>query len=122
MKNIKYSKEERLQIGKEIYTHSISLSEAANKYDINPYTARDYMREYRDINHLPPMDDGRDQLIIIQKKKRSKYEDLEDMAKSELIDEVIKARVEAERAKKGYFVEGDGQEKVFKNIKEMNSK
>lgn len=122
MKNIKYSKEERLQIGKEIYTHSIFISEAANKYDINPYTARDYMREYRDINHLPPMDDGRDQLIILQKKNRSKYEDLEDMTKSELIDEVIKARVEAERAKKGYFVEGDGQGKVFKNIKEMNSK
>ena len=53
---MKYSKEQRLLIGREIYTHQISLNHAAEKYGINRYTARDYMREYRDTNNLEPME------------------------------------------------------------------
>lgn len=64
---MRYSKEERLHIGKEIYTHAISISKAAEKCQINPYTARDYMREYRDLNGLPPMGDGAEELRIISK-------------------------------------------------------
>lgn len=40
---MKCSKEQRLLIGREIYSHEITLSQAADKYQINPYTARDYM-------------------------------------------------------------------------------
>lgn len=47
---MKYNKEQRLLIGREIYTHTITISQATNEYGINPYTARAYMREYRDIN------------------------------------------------------------------------
>ena len=36
----------------------------------------------------------------LKSKKYFKYNDLENLSKEELIDEVIKARVEAERAKK----------------------
>ena len=54
---MKYNKEQRLLIGREIYTHTITISQATNKYGINPYTARAYMREYRDINGLEPMSD-----------------------------------------------------------------
>ena len=49
---MKYSKEQRLLIGREIYTHQISLNHTAEKYAINRYTARDYIREYRDTNTL----------------------------------------------------------------------
>ncbi len=42
-----YSREERLDIGKQIYNNEISRSEAAKKYSISEGTARDYMRLYR---------------------------------------------------------------------------
>ena len=119
---MKYSKEQRLLIGREIYSHELTLAQAAEKYQINPYTARDYMREYRDINHLEPMSDGSEELLILRKQKTSKYEDLQQMSKDELINEVIKARVAEERAKKGYLVKGDGQEKEFISLSNSNSK
>ncbi len=62
-----YTKEERDEIGRQIYTHEISLREAAEKYHRNWYTVRDYMRQYRDKNGLPPMVDGRD---VYKVKKR----------------------------------------------------
>ena len=43
----KYPKEERLRIGQEIYDLKLTKFLAAEKYGINPYTARDYLREYK---------------------------------------------------------------------------
>ena len=117
-----YTKEERIEIGRQIYTHEISIGEAADRYNLNWYTVRDYMRQYRDINGLPPMSDGKDTLKVINKAKRKNFEDLESLSKDELIDEVIKARVETERAKKGYAVKGGGQEKEFISLSDLNSK
>lgn len=58
------------------------------------------MRQYRDLNHLPPMSDGKDTLKVINKAKKKNFDDLEFLSREELIDEAIKARVETERAKK----------------------
>ena len=44
---VKYSKEERLEIGRRIYEKEINKAEAALEYDIDMYTARDYMRLYK---------------------------------------------------------------------------
>ena len=52
---MKYTLEQRLDIGREIYSRSITVNEAAIKYAINNYTAREYMRFYRDKNNLPPL-------------------------------------------------------------------
>ena len=62
------------------------------------------MRQYRNSNELPHMSDGKDALKVINKTKKKKFDDLESLSREELIDEVIKARVETERAKKGYAV------------------
>ncbi len=123
----KYTLEERLEIGRQIYSHQLTVNEAAVKYDINHYTARDYMRYYRDKNNLPAMNSlyAKSQVPASTEpkpKKYVKYDDLESLSKEELIDEVIKARVEAERTKKGYKVKGDGQEKEFINLNNTNSK
>ena len=40
---MKYSKEERLAIGKAIYDNEITKYEAAEKYGIGENSARDYM-------------------------------------------------------------------------------
>ncbi len=119
---MKYTKEERLNIGREIYTHVISIGEAADKYDIDWYTARNYMRTYKDVNHLPSMSDGAEQLKALNEAKKNKFDDLESLTKDQLIDEVIKARIETERAKKGYAVKGSGQEKEFINLLDSNTK
>ena len=123
----KYTLEERLEIGRQIYSHQLTVNEAAVKYDINHYTARDYMRYYRDKNNLPAMNSlyAKSQVPASTEpkpKKYVKYDDLESLSKEELIDEVIKARVEAKRTKKGYKVKGDGQEKEFINLNNTNSK
>ena len=51
---MKYTKEQRLDIGRRIYNGEITRYQAAEEYDINDQTARAYMRMYRDINQLPP--------------------------------------------------------------------
>ena len=49
---MKYTKEQRLDIGRRIYDGEIDCHQAAEQYDINHYTARDYMRLYRDMHLL----------------------------------------------------------------------
>ncbi len=51
---MKYTKEQRLDIGRRIYYSEISRYEAAEEYGISEQTARNYMRMYRDANRLPP--------------------------------------------------------------------
>ena len=46
----------------------------------------------------------------------------EDMSKEELIDELIKARTNEERAKKGYTVKGVGANKEFIPLNRKNTK
>ena len=115
---MRYTKEERLEIGKKVYSYELSISEAAEQYNLNWYTVRTYMRQYRELNHLPNMSDGKP----IKESNPADINKLESMSKEQLICEVIKARVETERAKKGYTVKGDGQEKAFISLNNLNSK
>lgn len=108
---MKYTKEQRLDIGRRIYDGEISKYEAAEQYDISYQTARDYMRLYRNENHLPPKcghpsASGRP----IQKavNEPNNLEAYEAMSKDDLIQELVKARIAETRLKKGYEVKGDG--------------
>ena len=51
---MKYSREQRLEIGRRIYENELSRRKAAKEYGISEGTAREYMRLYRDENMLPP--------------------------------------------------------------------
>ena len=108
---MKYTKEHRLDIGRRIYDGEISKYDAAEQYDISWQTARDYMRLYRNENHLPPKrgyssSDG----TPIRKNlpEQNNLEAYEAMSKDELIQELVKARIAEARLKKGYEVKGDG--------------
>ena len=92
---MKFSVEERLKIGKEIYDKRISIYDAAKIYNINIYTARDYMRQYRSYNNLPSRNDSNDNNfnIVVD------YDELNLLSKDELIKELIKARIEANQVK-----------------------
>ncbi|WP_399554777.1 transposase [uncultured Selenomonas sp.] len=51
---MKYTKEQRLDIGRRIYDGELTRYEAAEEYEISDETARNYMRQYRNANRLPP--------------------------------------------------------------------
>lgn len=118
---MKYTLEEKLEIGKEIYTGNLKIHEASVKYNMGTTTARECMRLYRDANNLPSRNETENPKIFVKADKLD-YSDLESLSKEQLIDEIIKARVEAERAKKGYTVKGDGQGKEFISLKNQNLK
>ena len=93
---MKYTKQEKLDIGRRIYEDKINKNAASELYGISPDSAREYMRYYRDINHLPPKD----------RKNRMDYtaraaameavpglDELESMSKEELIRELLKERI-----------------------------
>ena len=105
---MKYTPEERLDIGRQIYDGGLSRYEAAEQYGIGEHTARNYMRMYRDANHLPPKRGKRSLTAPSFKTAPAGMEDLESMTKEQLIQELVKARITEARLKKGYEVKGDG--------------
>ena len=111
---MKYTLEQRLDIGRRIYEGEITRFQAAQEYDINDNTARNYMWLYRDINNLPHKKGGRKNSITKVKSspsievKRPNLEEYESMTKEELIQALVQARITETRLKKGYEVKGDG--------------
>ena len=110
---MKNTKEERLDIGRRIYDGEITRYEAADIYDIGVQTARNYMRIYRDTNHLPSKSHRKDGPIKVSQKSPAGMEELESMTKEELIHELVKARITEARLKKGYEVKGDGSVIIY---------
>ena len=109
---MKYTKEQRLDIGRRIYNGELSKFEAADQYGICWQTARDYMWQYRYENNLPPKrpNHANRTSSSIQKSppEPKGLEAYEAMSKEELIQELVKARIAEARLKKGYEVKGDG--------------
>lgn len=106
---MKYTKEERLDIGRRIYDGEISRYQAAEEYNIGEQTARSYMRLYRDLNGLPAKCGGKHGPFVSKAQAGpAGMEELAFMTKEELIRELMKARITEARLKKGYEVKGDG--------------
>lgn len=121
---MKYSKEERLDIGAKIYNSEMTKYEAADRYGISVGSAREYMRMYRDAHGLPQKGRSKEahQVKIVEQAKIPRYEEYESMTKEELIQELVKARINEARLKKGYEVKGAGVEKVFIPLDNRNTK
>ncbi len=115
---MKYTKEERLDIGHRIYDGEFTNYTASVQFDVSIGCARDYMRLYRDTNHLPGKTSTKRQKKTLAPKSHD-LQDLESMTKEELILELVKARITESRLKKGYEVKGDGSVILYdnKNIK-----
>jgi len=106
---MKYTKEQRLDIGRQVYDGELTKYQAAEEYGISNQTARDYMRMYRDANNLPPKHrTGNTLTSPLLKKEPAGLDEFKDMTKEELIRELVKARIAEARLKKGYEVKGDG--------------
>lgn len=120
---MKHTKEERLNIGRQIYDGELSRYAAAEEYGINEQTARNYMRMYRDVNHLPPKHNPRNSHNkAVSSAVPSSLEDYEAMTKEELIRELVKSRIAEARLKKGYEVKGVGADKEYILLGSKNTK
>ena len=120
-----YTREERLNIGRQIYNNEISRGDAAIKYKISEGTARDYMRLYRDVNGLPPKNRIQKEENTVKISMGSSQPDLseyESMTKDELIKELVKSRISEARLKKGYEVKGDGADRTITIFDSWNMK
>lgn len=108
---MKYDKDQRLEIGRKIYCGEITKYEAAEMYGLSPATAREYMRLYRDVNGLPSKrgssKDSCAEFVRVTPEVDG-IEKYESMTKEELIQQLVMARINEARLKKGYEVKGDG--------------
>ena len=112
-----WSKEEKLRIVLKVVNHENSLSIISQEENINPGQLYLWVKKY-----LEKGEEG----LINAKKPGSPYKglnlkkNLTDIEKLEY--ENMKLRIENERLKKGYMVEGDGHVVIFNGSKNKNLK
>ena len=105
----------------------IELDEAAEKYGISKSLAAKYATDYRRENGLPvrtstPPTPETKAIMLKSSNDSFHLEDYQSMTKDQLIEELIKSKINEARAKKGYEVKGDGQNKEFISLSSKNSK
>lgn len=114
---MKYTKEERLDIGRRICTQEITYREAMELYGLSETAAHKYLADYKRANGIP--------LSVQTKNAPIQDADMEtymSMTKEELINELIKAKANELRAKKGYEVKGDGADREYISLNSRNSR
>ncbi len=131
---MKYSKEQRIDIGRQVYTHELSRLEASQKYEVSDSSLDVYVSLYKLVSGIQTQNtrvairnktDKTDRNEPKPREDTSETWDIEtyrSMSKEELINELIRAKVNEARAKKGYEVRGDGTNKEFISLSRKNSK
>ena len=122
---MKYSLEQQMEIGSQMYLHEITYKEAMARYDISESCAHKYMTDYKKANGIPLKQSGgrKDSALLLQSSSASP--DLETymaMSKEELINELILAKANELRAKKGYEVTGVGANREYISLNSRNTK
>lgn len=116
-KNKYWTKEEKLKLIKEHLETHVSTLEITNREHISNGMYNNWLRKYLELGEKG-----------LENKKKpgnplAKYcnkKNLTDMEKLEY--ENMKLRIENERLKKGYIVEGDGQVVIFNGLNNKNMK
>lgn len=110
-----WSKEEKLEIVKEVLNHEKSMLKISKERNINVGTIHNWMKKYQEFGEQG-----------LESKKKMPYnglhlkKELSNLEKLQL--ENMKLKVENERLKKGYIVEGDGQNVIYDKSKFPNLK
>ena len=115
----KYSKQERLKIGREIYESGMTFIEAVIVYGFSDETARRYQlfyEQYSGVDHhsgrkIPPKPSA--EVLAKEAEPLEAASEYENMSKEQLIQELMKSKVREARLKKGYMVKGVGANKEF---------
>lgn len=119
---MKYTKEQRIDIGRQVFNHEISHADAQIKYAVAGSCVDRYVREYKIANGIPTQTRSDRPDLMKRDSLPLDIEAYKAMSKDELINELIKAKVNEARAKKGYEVKGDGADKEFISLNNRNSK
>lgn len=120
-----YTREQRLDIGRQIVTHQLTRAEAMEKYHVSDTTVDNYIHMYKIANGIPTKDTASPSPVKIKPLKSTETLDIEAyraMSKEELIRELILAKANELRAKKGYEVKGDGSNKEYIPLNNKNMK
>ena len=116
-KNKYWSKEEKLKLIREHIEQHVSTLEITTRENISNGMYNNWLKKYLEFgeNGLENKKKTGNPLVKYTSKK-----ELSDLEKLEY--ENMKLRIENERLKKGYLVEGDGQIVVFSGSKNKNLK
>lgn len=121
---MKYTKEQRIDIGRQVFTHELSHTDAEKKYGVVRSCIDIYIQDYKIANGIPTQThpDRLERPTLVKRELPPDIETYKAMSKEELIDELIRAKVNEARAKKGYAVKGDGANKEYTSLSSKNSK
>lgn len=101
---MRYTKKERLEIGKKMYDEAISYNRAAETFGVSRSSARNYLRLYCDEYGLTPKKSVRKadygNRLLSDKHEPTSLADYESMTKEELIFELVKSKIAQARLKK----------------------
>ena len=113
------TREEKIAIGKRICNGEISRKEAEKEYNLPYRVIKDCVYQYEiSIGARKPQSKSQAPNRVLNN-ERAAYE---NMTKEELINELILAKANELRAKKGYEVRGVGANKEFIPLNNENSK
>lgn len=116
-KNKYWSKEEKLKLIKEHIDNHISTLEITTREHISNGMYNNWLKKYLEFGEKG-----------LENKKKpgnplSRYSNKKNLTSIEKLEyENMKLRIENERLKKGYLVEGDGQVVIFNGSKDKNLK
>ena len=116
-KNKYWSKKEKLKLIKEHLEMHVSTLEITNRENISNGMYNNWLKKYLQLGEKGLENKKKPGNPL---SKYSKKKNLTDMEKLEY--ENMKLRIENERLKKGYMVEGDGQIVIFNGLNNKNMK
>ena len=114
---VKYTKEERLEVGCKIYHSGLSNLKAAEQFGISEESARRYRILYeksQGIEHITDKGRKKSDNPVVSISPIKKYpEEYSSMSKEELLEELMQSKIREARLKKGYMVKGVGADKEY---------
>ena len=124
---MRYTEQQRVDIGGQIYNHELTRMEAMEKYGCKGTFLDRCIKAYKESIGVPTSTtiNGKKSKHSNIAKISTKGTDIDAymaMSKEELIDELIKAKANELRAKKGYEVKGVGANKEFISLSNKNTK
>ena len=120
---MKIPREEREALIKRINAGEITVKQAAQEYGVHITSIYQMLKRAEEVKSIKPYRPSPNNTIeIIKKHDEIDIEAYRNMTKEELIDELILAKANELRAKKGYEVRGVGANKEFIFLNNENSK
>ncbi len=117
---MKFTREEKLDIGRRLYHKELTVTEVMEQTGMGRSTADKCLTDFKRANGIPVKSKAKKVSRTVG--SSSDIETYMSMSKEELINELILAKANELRAKKGYEVKGVGANKEFIPLNNKNLK